>query len=106
MGSAARLAGCAPQPTSSIAAAIRPSPRMTLPQPSMEGHVRLIPGGCQFPSGPARNRLPCAPVFRKQNMKVEKDKVVSFHYQLAEESGAEVENSNGREPMTFLFGHG
>ena len=39
-------------------------------------------------------------------MKVEKDKVVSFHYQLAEESGAEVENSNGREPMTFLFGHG
>jgi len=39
-------------------------------------------------------------------MKVEKEKVVRFHYQLAEESGTEVENSNGREPMTFLFGHG
>src|SRR5258706_16308608 len=39
-------------------------------------------------------------------MKAEKDKVVSFHYQLSDEAGAEVENSQGREPMTFLFGHG
>lgn len=38
-------------------------------------------------------------------MKVEKDKVVSFHYALSDDSGAEVENSHGREPMTFLFGH-
>jgi FKBP-type peptidyl-prolyl cis-trans isomerase SlyD len=38
-------------------------------------------------------------------MQAEKDKVVSFHYQLSEESGAEVESSHGREPMTFLFGH-
>jgi FKBP-type peptidyl-prolyl cis-trans isomerase SlyD len=38
-------------------------------------------------------------------MKAEKDKVVSFHYRLSEESGAEVENSHEREPMAFLFGH-
>jgi FKBP-type peptidyl-prolyl cis-trans isomerase SlyD len=38
-------------------------------------------------------------------MQAEKDKVVSFHYQLSEDSGAEVENSHGREPMAFLFGH-
>lgn len=39
-------------------------------------------------------------------MQAEKDKVVSFHYQLSEDSGAEVESSHGREPMAFLFGHG
>ena len=39
-------------------------------------------------------------------MQAEKDKVVSFHYQLSEESGAEVESSQGREPMAFLYGHG
>ena len=39
-------------------------------------------------------------------MKAEKGKVVSFHYALSDESGAEVENSHAREPMTFLFGHG
>ena len=38
-------------------------------------------------------------------MKAEKDKVVSFHYQLSDEAGADVESSRGREPMTFLFGH-
>ena len=37
-------------------------------------------------------------------MKVEKDKVVSFHYSLSEESGAPVEDS--RAPLVILFGHG
>jgi FKBP-type peptidyl-prolyl cis-trans isomerase SlyD len=38
-------------------------------------------------------------------MKAEKDKVVSFHYRLSEDSGSEIENSHEREPMAFLFGH-
>jgi len=38
-------------------------------------------------------------------MQAEKDKVVSFHYRLSEEFGAEVEDSHGRDPMAFLFGH-
>jgi FKBP-type peptidyl-prolyl cis-trans isomerase SlyD len=39
-------------------------------------------------------------------MKVEKDKVISMHYQLSDEAGEQIESSRGREPMTFLFGHG
>lgn len=39
-------------------------------------------------------------------MQAEKDKVVTFHYQLTDESGAEVDTSHGREPLTILFGHG
>ena len=44
-------------------------------------------------------------------MQAEKDKVVSFHYRVSEirDSGAqnaEVETSRGRDPMSFLFGHG
>ncbi|MGH8040899.1 MAG: FKBP-type peptidyl-prolyl cis-trans isomerase [Rudaea sp.] len=39
-------------------------------------------------------------------MQAEKDKVVSFHYRVSEEPGAEVETSHGRAPMAFLFGHG
>jgi FKBP-type peptidyl-prolyl cis-trans isomerase SlyD len=39
-------------------------------------------------------------------MQAEKDKVVTFHYQLTDESGAEVDSSHGREPLAILFGHG
>lgn len=39
-------------------------------------------------------------------MQAEKDKVVSFHYRVSEEPGTQVESSDGREPMVFLFGHG
>ena len=39
-------------------------------------------------------------------MKIEKDKVVSFHYSLSEESGVAVEDSREREPMAIMFGHG
>jgi FKBP-type peptidyl-prolyl cis-trans isomerase SlyD len=39
-------------------------------------------------------------------MKIEKDKVVSFHYALSEESGAPVEDSREREPLVIMFGHG
>jgi FKBP-type peptidyl-prolyl cis-trans isomerase SlyD len=39
-------------------------------------------------------------------MKIEKDKVVSFHYSLSEESGTPVEDSREREPLTIMFGHG
>lgn len=39
-------------------------------------------------------------------MQAEKDKVVSFHYRVSEEPGAQVEDSYGRDPMAFLFGHG
>ena len=39
-------------------------------------------------------------------MKIEKDKIVSFHYALSEESGAAVEDSRERDPMAIMFGHG
>ena len=38
-------------------------------------------------------------------MIIDKNKVVSFHYRLAEEGGKEIENSHGGEPMLFLKGH-
>lgn len=44
-------------------------------------------------------------------MKIEKDRVVRFHYTLfeggaAEQGRAALESSEGREPMAILFGHG
>lgn len=37
-------------------------------------------------------------------MKIEKNKVVTFHYKLRDE-GTELEHSHGEDPMLFLFGH-
>ena len=40
-------------------------------------------------------------------MKIEKDRVVRFHYAVAEAGQASVENSReGGEPLAILFGHG
>ena len=40
-------------------------------------------------------------------MKAEKNKVVSFHYHLTDESGTKVDSSHDRnEPLTILLGHG
>ncbi|MFT3791618.1 MAG: peptidylprolyl isomerase [Rudaea sp.] len=40
-------------------------------------------------------------------MKAEKNKVVTFHYHLTDESGTKVDSSHDRpEPLTVLFGHG
>lgn len=39
-------------------------------------------------------------------MKIEKNRVVRFHYAVAEAGGAELESSAGREPLAFLAGHG
>jgi len=39
-------------------------------------------------------------------MQAEKDKVVTFHYRLTDEGGAEIDSSHGREPLAILFGHG
>ena len=39
-------------------------------------------------------------------MQAEKGKVVSIHYIVSEEPGAEIESSHGRDPMAFLIGHG
>ena len=39
-------------------------------------------------------------------MNIEKDKVVSFHYRLSDDAGAQIEDSREREPLTILFGHG
>ncbi len=39
-------------------------------------------------------------------MKVERDKVVLFHYRLRDEAGVEIEDSRGRAPLAILFGHG
>lgn len=39
-------------------------------------------------------------------MKIEKDKVVTFHYKLSEVGGEEIEGSDANEPMAYLHGHG
>lgn len=39
-------------------------------------------------------------------MKIEKNRVVRFHYTVTEAGGGELETSRGREPLAFLFGHG
>ena len=39
-------------------------------------------------------------------MKIEKDRVVRFHYSVAEAGQAPVETSRDREPLAILFGHG
>ena len=39
-------------------------------------------------------------------MKIEKDRVVLFHYAVAEQGSEPVESSEGREPLAILAGHG
>ncbi len=39
-------------------------------------------------------------------MKIEKDRVVSFHYSVAEQGKESLETSEGREPLVILVGHG
>ncbi|MFT4580827.1 MAG: FKBP-type peptidyl-prolyl cis-trans isomerase SlyD [Gammaproteobacteria bacterium] len=39
-------------------------------------------------------------------MKIEENKVVSFHYALSEVDGEQLETSDPSEPMTYLYGHG
>ncbi|MCD9126432.1 MAG: peptidylprolyl isomerase [Luteimonas sp.] len=39
-------------------------------------------------------------------MKIEKDRVVRFHYSVAEAGQEPVETSRDREPLAILFGHG
>lgn len=39
-------------------------------------------------------------------MKIEKDRVVRFHYSVAEAGGEPVETSKDREPLAVLIGHG
>ena len=39
-------------------------------------------------------------------MKIEKDRVVRFHYSVAEQGQESIESSQGREPLAILYGHG
>ena len=39
-------------------------------------------------------------------MKIEKDRVVRFHYSVAEQGAKPMETSRDREPLAILFGHG
>jgi FKBP-type peptidyl-prolyl cis-trans isomerase SlyD len=39
-------------------------------------------------------------------MKIEKDRVVRFHYTVAEQGQEPIESSQGREPLAILYGHG
>ena len=39
-------------------------------------------------------------------MKIEKDRVVRFHYTVSEVGAEPVESSQGREPLAILIGHG
>ena len=39
-------------------------------------------------------------------MKIEKDRVVRFHYSVAEQGAEPMETSRDREPLAILFGHG
>jgi len=39
-------------------------------------------------------------------MKIEANKVVSFHYALCEVDGEQLETTDSSEPLTYLYGHG
>ena len=39
-------------------------------------------------------------------MKIEKDRVVRFHYSVAEQGQEPIESSQGRDPLAILHGHG
>lgn len=39
-------------------------------------------------------------------MQIEKDMVVTMHYELTLDSGEVIDSSQGREPLQFIFGHG
>ncbi|WP_330970825.1 FKBP-type peptidyl-prolyl cis-trans isomerase, partial [Lysobacter sp. A3-1-A15] len=39
-------------------------------------------------------------------MKIEKDRVVRFHYSVSEQGQETLETSEGRDPMAILIGHG
>lgn len=39
-------------------------------------------------------------------MQAEKDKVVTFHYQLTDSGGEPIDRSHENEPLAILFGHG
>ena len=39
-------------------------------------------------------------------MKIEKDRVVRFHYSVAEQGQAALESSQGNDPLAILMGHG
>jgi FKBP-type peptidyl-prolyl cis-trans isomerase SlyD len=39
-------------------------------------------------------------------MKIEKDRVVSFHYTVSEQGQEPMESSDGRDPLVILIGHG
>lgn len=39
-------------------------------------------------------------------MKIEKDKVVTFHYRLSELDGEQIEDSKDNDPMAYMHGHG
>ena len=39
-------------------------------------------------------------------MKIEKDRVVSFHYTVSEQGQEPLESSEGRDPLVILVGHG
>ena len=39
-------------------------------------------------------------------MQIERDKVVTFHYSLTDAEGSFAEASEGRDPVTYLHGHG
>jgi len=39
-------------------------------------------------------------------MKIEKDRVVSFHYTVSEQGQEPLESSDGRDPLVIMIGHG
>ena len=39
-------------------------------------------------------------------MKIEKDRIVSFHYTVSEQGQEPLESSDGRDPLVILVGHG
>jgi hypothetical protein len=56
---------------------------------------------------PARQHLDVScqnPVKRRQNMRIETDRVVTVAYTLSNEKGEVLDTSKGREPLTYIQG--
>ncbi len=51
-------------------------------------------------------RLPAGSHLSELRMKIEKDRVVRFHYTVSEVGQEPIESSKDRDPLAILIGHG
>src|SRR5690606_25184099 len=102
---AARRAGPAPPPRGAGLARRRASrDNAQLPYGRHLGRIPARPASDRAPRArmPARNESPMS----TEALKIEKDRVVRFHYTVSEPGQEPLETSKERDPLAILAGHG